>query len=265
MGSGGLSSRVCPPHSPAWLSSCSGSDRRWTAPSSGQTALCGGQSNRENKNDITLFKATVFFFFNVNMYSEASYFQHSCIIEFAAGSNERNISLSQNLKGPACFYDWCFRVGPDAVEQRDASPGPLHQRDKLIQERRLVEVKKASRSHSRLRGWRPCPAEGSLRSVCSAGGDRRAAAEIGRADGAQPVPAAADPAGGASGGGRGAGELGAAELHRCSARQPEPDPAGPGQLREPQADLRLAAGLQAQVSTSTQKFCQSPLLHMNTL
>lgn len=54
---------------------------------------------------------------------------------------------SQNMKWPVCFYDWCFRVGPDAAEQRDALPGPLHRRDKLIQKRRLVEVKKANRNH----------------------------------------------------------------------------------------------------------------------
>lgn len=88
--------------------------------------------------------------------------------------------------------------------------------------------------------------------MSSAGGDRGAAAEVGGADGPQPVSAAADPAGGASGGGGGAGELRAAELHRGAAPRPEPDPAGPGQLREPQADLRLAPGLQAQVSTNSE-------------
>lgn len=105
------------------------------------------------------------------------------------------------MKWPVCFYDWCFRVGPDAAEQRDALPGLLHRRDKLIQKRRLVEVKKASRNHSRPRGWRMCLVKGSIRSVSSAGGDRRAAAEDGGADGPQPVSAATDPAGGASGGG----------------------------------------------------------------
>lgn len=88
--------------------------------------------------------------------------------------------------------------------------------------------------------------------MSSAGGDRGAAAEVGGADGPQPVSAAADPAGGASGGGGGAGELRAAELHRGAAPRPEPDPAGPGQLREPPADLRLAPGLQAQVSTNSE-------------
>lgn len=161
---------------------------------------------------------------------------------------------SQNIKCPVCFYDWCFRVGPDAAEQRDALPGPMHRRDKLIQKRGQVEVKKANRNHSRPRGWRKRLRYGSVRRVLSAGGDCRAAAEVGGADGPQPVSAAADPAGGASGGGRGAGEFRAAELHRGTAPRPEPDPAGPGQLREPQADLRLAPSLQAQVSTSTLKF-----------
>lgn len=105
---------------------------------------------------------------------------------------------------------------------------------------------------------------GSVRSVSSAGGDRGAAAEVGRADGPQPVSAAADPAGGAPGGGRGAGEFGAAELHCGAAARPEPDPAGPGELREPQADLRHAPpSLQAQVSTPTQ-FWSSSLLHRDT-
>lgn len=96
-----------------------------------------------------------------------------------------------------------------------------------------------------------CLVKGSIRSLSSAGGDCRAAAEVGGADGPQPVSGAADPAGGASGGGRRAGEFRAAELHPGSAPRHEPDPAGPGQLREPQADRRLAPGLQAQVSTST--------------
>ncbi|CAG09555.1 unnamed protein product [Tetraodon nigroviridis] len=87
----------------------------------------------------------------------------------------------------------------DAAEQRDALPGPLHRRDKLIQKRKLVEVKKVNCTPRAPRGWRTCLVRGSVRSVSSAGGDRRAAAEVGRADGPQPVSAAADPAGGASG------------------------------------------------------------------
>uniref|UniRef100_H3C121 DISC1 scaffold protein n=1 Tax=Tetraodon nigroviridis TaxID=99883 RepID=H3C121_TETNG len=40
------------------------------------------------------------------------------------------------LQRPDCGQ---FRASPDAAEQRDALPGPLHRRDKLIQKRKLVE------------------------------------------------------------------------------------------------------------------------------
>ena len=63
-----------------------------------------------------------------------------------------------------------------------------------------------------------------------AGGDSRAAAEAGGAEGPQSVPGAADPAGGAAGGGRGAGGLRAEELHRGPAPRHEPNPAGPRHL-----------------------------------
>lgn len=84
----------------------------------------------------------------------------------------------------------------------------------------------------------------------SAGGDGGAAAEVGGAERPQPVSAAADPAGGARGGGRGAGERRAAELHRRSAPQHEPDPAGPGRRREPRTDLCRTPGLQTQVCSN---------------
>lgn len=137
---------------------------------------------------------------------------------------------SQSKKWTVCFYDWRFRAGSEAAEQRDVLPGPLHRRDTLIQKRKLVEVKKVNRNYSGPRGWHTCLVKESIRSVSCAGGDRGAAAEVGGADGPQPVSAAADPARGASSGGPGAGKFGTAELHRSSASRPKPDPAGPGQL-----------------------------------
>lgn len=64
----------------------------------------------------------------------------------------------------------------------------------------------------------------------SAGGHRPVAAEVGGADRPQPASAAADSAGGASGGSRGAGERRPAQLHHGPAAQREPEPAGPAQL-----------------------------------
>lgn len=148
------------------------------------------------------------------------------------------------------FQGW-FRCG--GAEGRDAWPAaPKREADS---EEKAGGGKKANRDHPRPPGWCLRLVKGSMMSVSSAEGDRRTAAEVGGADGPKPVSAAANPARGASGGGGGAGEFCAAQLHHGSAPRPEQGPAGPGQLREPQADLRLAPSLQAQVSTSTQKFC----------
>lgn len=59
-----------------------------------------------------------------------------------------------NINTHVCFGDSFYRDGQDAAEQREAPPGPLQRREKLIQERSLVEVKTGQ-----LRSYQPSRVE----------------------------------------------------------------------------------------------------------